>query len=440
MGTLTLDLDRLRRRRFPRALGLAAGWGALLLGCEAGTGGLEQGEEVPPNNCRPADAPPVELTRAEIRPGPGMVVFNDHGLHYVAGERPDEVRRWPAAPAASPEVVWRATGTGRLRIDGGDGERLVVHAPGEPGITVLPMSGAPFAYQSGNGAPQELPLEDPVGRHPLDGARLAAVFGSALEVADVSRPNPPPPFYATLLLSPVSGAPVLRWPYLLFQGYDGDQPALRLYRVDDGWRAWAVAGPRPSFPVFTDDELLYLAGGQVRAVTLNQPEQSRVVLEGACTTLNSDGRRVVIACEPEGTSIAPFLSRNQQLYLYDHGQLRALEAGPATLPVLHGDWLAYYRYSPTDFGQPSGEGTLVLTNLRNDVTHVLGPVTHGCYACAAWHPLPRIHFTDELIAYDYDTSGEAPAWRMFRLPTSCLAATPAPAPASALRGSLPPPG
>lgn len=386
-----------------------------LLACEAGSGGLEP---------RPAaedctlGAAPVALGRLSGRPGPARVALTKAGLYFGPGENGHELRLWPADGGA-PRTVY--TGTSPIRILDGRGDRVVVHPIDSAELTVVPVDGQPFPFRSDNGSPSTLPLEDGPPPQMLDGNRLAYVFGDgALELAEVGAPDPPAPGRATLLPARLAAAPVLRGGYLVYQGYNFDDPQLTLYRID-GWANTALLGPRQTFPVLTDDEVLYLSHDQVRAAKLNAPNDNRVVLEAGCSSLSSDGRRVILACGAEPNTPVPYLTRNQNLYLYDHGQLTPLStAAPATLPVLFGEWLAYYAYEPTTFSLPGeGRGRLILQRLDRPEVHDLGPITHGCFACATYHPLPRILMDGELLAYDYDLTEDTIAWRLFRLPAEC---------------------
>lgn len=395
-----------------RTMGLA--WVGFLA-CEAGSGGLDP--RPASEDCAPSRAP-VALGRLSGRPGPARVALTKAGLYFGPGEASQELRLWPA-DGGDPRTVF--TGTSPLRILDGRGGRVVVHPIDSADLIVVPVDGEPFPFRSDNGSPSTLPLEDGPPPQMLDGDSLAYVFGDgALELADVGAPDPPPPGRATLLPARLAAAPVLRGGHLVYQGYNFDEPQLTLYRID-GWANTTLPGPRQTFPVLTDDEVLYLAGDQVRAAKLNTPNDNRVVIESGCSSLSSDGRRVILSCGAEPNAPVPYLTRNQTLYLYDHGQLTPLSvAGPATLPVLSGEWLAYYAYEPTTFSLPGeGRGRLILQRLDRPEVHELGPITHGCFACAAYHPLPRIHFDGELLAYDYDLSEDTLAWRLFRLPAEC---------------------
>lgn len=386
-----------------------------LLGCEAGTDALDP--RAAPNPCD-ANPSPVSLGRLEGRPGPARVALTQAGLYFVAGEAPQVLRLWPKDGGA-PQDILRETQP--LRILDGRGRRVIVHPIDSTSLTVVPIDGAPFRFQSDNGSPSTLPLEDGPPPQMLDGDNLAYVFGDgALELAEVGAPDPPPPGRATLLPARLAAAPVLRGGHLVYQGYNFDDPQLTLYRID-GWANTALLGPRQTFPALTDDEVLYLAGDQVRAAKLNTPNDNRVVIESGCSSLSSDGRRVILACGAEPNTPVPYLTRNHTLHLYDHGQLSEVPlSAPATLPVLFGQWLAYYAYEPTTFSLPGeGRGRLILQRLDRAEVYELGPITHGCFACAAYHPLPRIHFDGELLAYDYDVSEDTLAWRLFRLPAGC---------------------
>lgn len=400
----------------------------VLVGCEAPTGGLAG--LPPPPNAEPSCDRALTVTRVGHLPpstdrfvddravlGPEGLYFGQRGAEggqlAVYGTN-DQVRSLlEATPAGGIRTLEGSADKVLWSIRRGDSrspsDLAMLDAEGRNtnlGTTLVPLN------PLGDGVPTP---------HSVDGDRASFFTLSTIEVLSTSDPTP----YASLLSMTPTEPPYLRWPLLALTGAGPAQGGtqIEVYDLAQSWRRiFSVTGVVHN-PVLTQDALIYLDSGNPQLTPLDAPEERRTILERTCSSLDTDGESVVLACDPEpaGVGIA-WLVNNRSLWLLKDGTLRelALSGRSATLPRIKGDVVAYLSYGETDFCGGPGRGEVVVHDIQRDQTQVIAEVTQGCYCCDAFWPLPRLWLDARMIAWNYDLVPEDQmGWGLATLNREC---------------------
>lgn len=406
-------------------------WGtvALLaaLGCEAPTNGLGTLNPPPPDNTCSSTLKVTRvghLSSTADRSVEDRAVLGPKGLYFGVGGQDGS----------------------NLALLNTDGEETVFEPA--PGGSLRPLEGSPagvlWAVRRGDGrSPSDLfwldangqstglgtsmvPL-NPVGDgvpapHSTDAGRASFCTVSSVEVLSTVDPTP----YANLLSMTPTEPPYLRWPLLALTGADPSRGGTRteVYDLTQGWRRLLAVDGSVRNAVLIREALVFLDGGLAQLTPFDSPNERQTILERPCSSLDTDGESVILACDPDPVGFGQlWLVQNHSLWLWRGGTLRELPlAGrSATLPRIKGDLVAYLSYGAPDFCAGQGGGEVVVHDLRDDQTQVVAEISQGCYCCDAYWPLPRLWLQDRMIAWNYDRTPDDPlGWGLSTIGRECL--------------------
>lgn len=398
-----------------------------LFGCEAPTGGLGS---LPPPPSEQACSQTLQATRVGHLSSTSELFLDDRAVLGPRG------------------LYFGVSGQdgGNLAFFGTDGQvQLLLDPAPRGGIRTLEGSpnGVFWSVRLGDGrSPSDLFLLDAEGRspplgtsmaplnpvgdgvpapHSVDATRATFCTLSTIEILSTDDPTP----QASVLPMTPTEPPYLRWPLLALTGA-GQGPTgtrIEVYDLAQSWRRTIAVDGSVHNTVLTREALIFLDGGRAQLTPFNSPEERRTILERSCSSLDTDGEGVILACDPDPSAFGiPWLVMNHSLWLWKGGVLRELPLSgrTATLPRIKGDVVAYLSYGEADFCAGPGRGEVVVHDLRLDQTQVVGEMTQGCYCCDAFWPLPHLWLEDRMIAWNYDlTPEDSVGWGLSALDREC---------------------